>query len=109
MARPAKTEMTDEQRAAKKAAAAQAKAANFVKLAEKRMGNALKAIALVGALSNKQSYAYTPAQVDTLERALDNEVTKAINKFRVTGAAEKPAFSFGEEAQTSNAVEEAAE
>lgn len=94
MPKGVKVELTEEQKAAKKAAAQAAKAENFKRLAAKRMNNALKAIALIGSLGNRNQYAYTDAQVDIMEKALDNEVGKAINKFAAGVKIEQSGFSF---------------
>lgn len=53
----------------------------FVRLATKRVSNALKAIQLIGNLSNRSNYDYTEADVQKIFRALHDEVSAAKKKF----------------------------
>jgi ABC-type Fe3+-hydroxamate transport system substrate-binding protein len=50
------------------------KRAKFVELAQKRMGNAIKTIRLVGQLSNRAAYDYADADVKKIVAALQREV-----------------------------------
>ena len=49
----------------------------FVRLANKRVSTALKAIQLIGNLSNKSNYDYTEADVLKIFRALQDEVSSS--------------------------------
>jgi hypothetical protein len=55
----------------------------FVRLATKRVSNALKAIQLVGNLSNKSNYDYTDADVQKIFRALQDELSASKKKFEI--------------------------
>ena len=65
----------------------------FIRLAEKRVNNALKQISLVGNLANKNFYDYDKNQVSKILRALKDEIAKiekefdnynsSINKFKL--------------------------
>jgi uncharacterized protein (UPF0333 family) len=95
MARKAKVQLTEAEAAAKKAERAAAKAANFTKLAAKRMTKALQAIELVQRLSNRNSYIYTDDQVNKMTDALDKAVSKLVTSYSATAkAAEKSGFTF---------------
>jgi len=91
----AKTTLTDEQKAAKKAEAAAAKAANFVRLAEARTEKALTAIASIGGLSNRATYDYTEAQTTAILKALEKEVMTLQGRFSPSAASSaKGGFSL---------------
>jgi len=53
----------------------------FVDLAEKRVTKAIKALRLVGNLSNKSNYSYTQSDVKKIIGALDKEVKYLKQKF----------------------------
>ena len=53
----------------------------FVRLANKRVANAIKAVQLVGNLSNRNTYQYEPNEVTKIFSALQNEVDAAKEKF----------------------------
>lgn len=53
----------------------------FVRLANKRVSAALKAIQLIGNLSNRSNYAYTENDVSKIFRALQKEVRESRKKF----------------------------
>lgn len=57
----------------------------FVELATKRVNNALKAIQLIGNLSNKSNYDYTEADVDKIFSALNREVKACRERFYPSG------------------------
>lgn len=71
------------------------KAANFLKLAPKRMTRALKSIEVIGNLSNRGSYSYDPAQVAQMMNALA-EAVKGVNaRFSAPASKEAPSgFQF---------------
>ncbi len=50
------------------------KRANFVRLAENRTRNAIRAIRVIGKLSNKKAYEYDDTDVAKIVRALNKEV-----------------------------------
>lgn len=90
-----KIELTDAQKAEKKAKAQQEKATNFVRLASARMSNALTSISKVGGLANKASYSYTADQVTKMEKALNAEVATLIARFNAPETqAAKVGFDF---------------
>jgi hypothetical protein len=53
----------------------------FVRLANKRVSNAIKAIQLIGNLSNRSNYNYTDADVQKIFRALHEEMSASKKKF----------------------------
>jgi uncharacterized protein YutE (UPF0331/DUF86 family) len=53
----------------------------FVRLATKRVSNALKALQLIGNLSNRSNYDYTEVDVQKIFRALQEELSAARRKF----------------------------
>lgn len=55
----------------------------FVRLATKRVNNALKAIQLVGNLSNRSNYDYTEPDVQKIFRALQDELAVSKKKFEM--------------------------
>ena len=55
----------------------------FVKLATKRVSNALKAIQLIGNLSNRSNYDYTPEDVQKIFKALQDELGVSKKKFEL--------------------------
>lgn len=62
------------------------KAAKFVELANKRVNKALKDIALVSNLANRQNYEYTEEQAKKIVKALQQEVDLLKQSFLATGA-----------------------
>ena len=57
----------------------------FVEIAELRMVKAIKAIRLVGNLSNRAHYEFTDADVRKVITALNREVEQLERRFRETG------------------------
>jgi hypothetical protein len=53
----------------------------FVRLATKRVSNALKALQLIGNLSNRSNYSYTESDVQKIFRALQDELNTSKKKF----------------------------
>jgi hypothetical protein len=53
----------------------------FVRLATKRVSNALKAMQLIGNLSNRSNYDYTVADVQKIFKALHDELYASRRKF----------------------------
>lgn len=56
---------------------------NFVRLANKRVSNALKSIQLIGNLSNRSNYHYTEDDVQKIFRALQDELSACRKKFEL--------------------------
>ena len=59
---------------------------SFVNLANKRVPKALKALDLVGNLSNKSNYTYTKEQVAAIKKALKAKVNEVCRKFEDEGS-----------------------
>lgn len=53
----------------------------FVKLAEARVGKALKAIQLIGNLSNRSNYDFTDDDVNRIFKALNDEISACRRRF----------------------------
>ena len=53
----------------------------FISLAEARTGRAMKAIRLVGNLSNRANYEYTDEDVNQILRALETEIRSLRARF----------------------------
>jgi formiminotetrahydrofolate cyclodeaminase len=70
------------------------KLANFERLAEKRMTEALKKIRLVANLSNKNNYDYTEKHVSQIISKLEEEVSILKQKFRTEIKNDETNFSF---------------
>lgn len=77
-----------------KAPANESNADKFKRLAIARTNNALKAIALVGGLSNKANYEYNDEQVSSIMKALEAEVIKVANRFKNPAAPAEGGFSL---------------
>ena len=68
----------------------------FIRLAEKRVNNAIKAINLVGNLSNKSNYSYSEADVDKIFAALNSELKTCQAKFKHSTQEKKNRFSLSD-------------
>jgi hypothetical protein len=55
----------------------------FVRLANKRVSNALKAMQLIGNLANRSNYDYTEADVQKIFKALQDELSASKKKFEM--------------------------
>ncbi|MBI3345082.1 MAG: hypothetical protein HY028_09570 [Gammaproteobacteria bacterium] len=66
----------------------------FVRLATKRVSNALKAIQLVGNLSNKSNYDYTEDDVQKIFKALQDELSASRKKFELARKRQGAAVQF---------------
>jgi len=53
----------------------------FVRLANRRVSNALKAMQLIGNLANRSNYDYTEADVQKIFKALQEELSASKKKF----------------------------
>lgn len=56
----------------------------FVELATKRVNTAIKAIQLVGNLSNRSNYDYTESDVEKIFSALNKELRSCKERFQTT-------------------------
>jgi hypothetical protein len=54
----------------------------FIRLANKRVNNALKSITLIGNLSNTSNYSYTEKDIEKIFDVIGEEVRKAKSLFR---------------------------
>lgn len=57
--------------------------AKFVRLANKRVSTAIKAIQLIGNLSNKSNYDYTDLDVQKIFKALQDELGASKKRFEL--------------------------
>lgn len=57
----------------------------FVKLAEKRTSNAIKAIRVIGNLGNRSAYEYDDADVKKIVKALNAEIDSLQDRMKRTG------------------------
>lgn len=55
----------------------------FVRLATKRVSNALKSMQLIGNLSNRSNYDYTETDVQKIFKALQDELSASKKKFEM--------------------------
>jgi hypothetical protein len=55
----------------------------FITLANKRVSKALQTIQLIGNLSNRSNYDYTPEDVTKIMKALSDEVSACRKKFEI--------------------------
>jgi len=67
---------------------------DFVRLAEKRVRNAIRSIRLVRNLSNKSNYSYTDRDANRISRALQDEVRGLRQAFRTGGKKVKNEFKL---------------
>tara|TARA_B100000524_G_scaffold348381_1_gene252740 strand:- start:4944 stop:5174 length:231 start_codon:yes stop_codon:yes gene_type:complete len=67
----------------------------FIKVGERRVNNALKAINLIGNLSNKANYEYSSAEIKKIEKVLKDELFSTMEKFNSSNNKNlKKGFSF---------------
>ena len=67
---------------------------NFVRIAEKRTRNAIKAVRIIGKLGNKNAYDYTEADVKKIASALYKEVDAMKARMSQTGSKESVDFKL---------------
>lgn len=60
---------------------------HFVELANKRVPKALKALELIGNLSNKSNYSYSESQAKLIQKALRTKVQEVCKKFDASNEA----------------------
>jgi transposase-like protein len=70
------------------------KRANFIRLAEARVTKALKAIKVVGNLSNKANYEYTDQDIQKIINALQAEISTLKSRFKNKGTGENIEFKL---------------
>jgi len=68
--------------------------ANFVRLAEKRVANAMRDIRLIGNLSNRAHYEFTEADLKKIVAALEREVDGMQRRFKDAPAKNKIEFKL---------------
>ncbi len=68
--------------------------AKFVRIAEKRAGNAIRAIRLIGNLSNRSAYAFEDADVKKIAAALSREIEGMQRRFTETPVKSKIEFKL---------------
>ena len=66
----------------------------FVRLATKRVNNALKAIQLIGNLSNRGNYEYAERDVERIFAALITETKSCRERFSASGSKSKTGFTL---------------
>lgn len=67
----------------------------FIRLATKRVNNALKSIQLIGNLSNRGNYDFNDLDVEKIFTALANETKICRERFRISGTTkDKSGFSL---------------
>lgn len=66
----------------------------FVRLANKRVNNAIKAIELIGNLSNRSNYDYTQEDAEKILIALNKELKACRERFVTAGGKRETKFSL---------------
>ena len=66
----------------------------FIRLATRRVNNALKAIQLIGNLSNRSNYDYSAKDVEKIFAALSVEVKNCRDRFQASGSKNKSGFTL---------------
>jgi predicted nucleotidyltransferase len=66
----------------------------FIRLAEARTQRAMKAIRVIGNLSNKGSYSFNDNDVREIIQALQNELSDLKTRFRMHEAGTNPEFKL---------------
>lgn len=66
----------------------------FIRLATKRVNNALKAIQLVGNLSNRGNYDFNEKDVERIFTALSSELKTSRERFQASGLKGRTGFSL---------------
>ncbi len=67
---------------------------NFIRLANKRVNNAIKTIRLIGNLSNKASYNYSAGDIDKVFSTLNKELKACKYRFENSGESTEGEFSL---------------
>lgn len=79
---------------AKNAQATRDKRTKFVELAEKRVNRLLRDIRLIGNLSNRSNYKYTPEDIRKIFGAIENEVRTTKHRFESGASGVEPTFKL---------------
>jgi hypothetical protein len=66
----------------------------FVRLATKRVNNALKSIQLIGNLSNRGNYDYREKDVEKIFAALSAELKNCRERFQASGSKNRSGFTL---------------
>jgi hypothetical protein len=66
----------------------------FVRLATKRVNNALKSIQLIGNLSNRGNYDYRQKDVEKIFVALSAELKNCRERFQASGSKNRSGFTL---------------
>ncbi len=66
----------------------------FERLANSRVNKAIKAIRIVGNLSNKNTYEFSDADIQKIFRALDSELKSTRKRFDSSNDSEEPTFKL---------------
>jgi ribosomal protein L7/L12 len=77
------------------ASAKSEKREKFVKLAENRTVNAIKAIRVIGKLGNKNAYQFDDSDVNKIVKALNKEVESLRARMSSSGGKESVDFKLG--------------
>jgi len=76
------------------ASAKASKREKFVKLAESRTVNAIKAIRIIGKLGNRNAYDYDEADVRKIVKALNDEIEALKNRMKTTKSSDGVDFKL---------------
>jgi len=66
----------------------------FVRLAENRVNKVIKAIRLVGNLSNRSNYSYTEEDIEKIFSAMNSELKECQNKFKRSAKKQDKVFKL---------------
>ena len=86
--------MLDKSTSKKRSSAKAEKREKFVKLAENRTVNAIKAIRVIGKLGNKNAYQFDESDVNKIIKALNKEVEALKARMSTTGSKESVDFKL---------------
>jgi len=67
---------------------------NFVRIAERRTNNAIKAIRIIGKLNNRAAYSYDDADVRKITKALSDEIEALKTRMSATHSADSVDFKL---------------
>ena len=73
------------------------KRVKFVALAEKRVNKTIKAIQLIGNLSNKNNYQYSDGDIEIIVKALEYEIKEMKSRFKPTKNTSNISFKLSKE------------
>ena len=66
----------------------------FIRLAEKRVSNAMKSIRLIGNLSNRTNYSYSDKDIERIFNALNKELKVCQGRFKQSSSRQNINFSL---------------